>query len=177
MPSALACCFTSRNRCRHGDEPLNAYMSCILPAPTLRVLAPALIAAQPGAPEPGDAEVFGLVTWLWMHSPNHRHLPLHALGDQLLPAVLLRQFAVAIRQANGASQPVGYLAWANLNAQTESRYVSRPLYGLAPDEWTSGDRMWFWLHAKAINQSIKPGIDRARPPDPLTHPKRKSPPA
>lgn len=34
-----------------------------------------------------EAEVLGAAVWLWMHSAQHRDLPLHALPTVLLPII------------------------------------------------------------------------------------------
>ena len=107
-----------------------------------KVIAPALIQSQEGADVPNDAEIFGSAVWLWMQGPNHRNLPLHALDRLLLPAVRIQQFALVMETDAQTTRPVGYMAWANLGAQAESRYIASPLYGLNEEDWNSGDRMW-----------------------------------
>ena len=111
--------------------------------PTFKVIAPALIAPLAGESVPSEAENFGSAAWLWMHSKNHCQLPLLALNDLLLPAIRLHQFLLVVEVLETGSRPVAYLAWANLNAQTESRYISNPRAGLSANDWNSGDRMWF----------------------------------
>lgn len=110
--------------------------------PTFKVIAPALFPATPDQPVASEVEYFGSAAWLWMHSKNHRHLPLHALNDLLLPAIRLRQFVLVMEVLEQGSRPVAYLGWANLNAKTESSYIDNPTSGLRPDDWNSGDRMW-----------------------------------
>ena len=107
-----------------------------------KVIAPALIAATSDQPLLSEAEYFGSAAWLWMHSPTHRKLPLHALNELLLPAIRLNQFVLVMEVLEQGSRPVAYFGWANLNAQTESRYIRNPLTGLVPEDWNSGDRMW-----------------------------------
>jgi cytolysin-activating lysine-acyltransferase len=113
-----------------------------MPHPTFKIIAPALIPAAPDQTAPSEAEYFGSAAWLWMHSKNHRHIPLHALNDLLLPAIRLQQFVLVMEVLEQGSRPVAYFGWANLNAQAESRYISNPTAGLSPDDWNSGDRMW-----------------------------------
>jgi cytolysin-activating lysine-acyltransferase len=107
-----------------------------------KVIAPALIQSQSDADSPSDAEIFGSTVWLWMQGPNHRNLPLHALDRLLLPAVRSQQFALVMETDAQTTRPVAYMAWANLSAKAESRYIASPLYGLNEDDWNSGDRMW-----------------------------------
>lgn len=106
----------------------------------LHLVAPAL-----NLPAQSDAESFGSVVWLWMHATNHNNRPLLSLEHALLPAIHLGQYILVTEQdpGTGAQRPVGYLAWANLDAQTEARYITNPLTGLRREDWNCGDRMWF----------------------------------
>jgi cytolysin-activating lysine-acyltransferase len=107
-----------------------------------KVIAPALIQSQDHEASPSDAEAFGSAVWLWMQGPNHRNLPLFALDKLLLPAIRCRQFALVMEVDAQTSRPLAYMAWANLNADAESRYIASHLHGLHEEDWTSGDRMW-----------------------------------
>ena len=100
------------------------------------ITAPAL-----GAPGHSEAEVLGSVTWLWMHTPRHRDLPLHALNKLVLPALKAQQFILASAPNGTAVRPVAYLAWANFSADAESRYLQGAA-ALRPEDWNSGDRTW-----------------------------------
>lgn len=124
-------------------------------APTFKVIAPALIAATPDQPLLSEAEYFGSAAWIWMHSPNHRKLPLHALNDLLLPAIRLQQFVLVMEVLEQGSRPVAYFGWANLNAQTESRYIRNPLTGLSQEDWNSGDRMWLTDYFVPFGQIVR----------------------
>ena len=125
------------------------------PSP-LRITAPAL-----NLPAHSNAEAFGAAIWLWMQMPDHQDLPLRALSALLLPAITHQQYIMAATQCGDQVQPVAYLAWANLSAEAESRYLHNPARGLAPEDWNSGDRMWFtdWFtpfgHAKAFHAALK----------------------
>lgn len=100
------------------------------------ITAPAL-----GVPGHSEAEVLGSVTWLWMHTPGHRDLPLHALNKLVLPALKTQQFILASAPDGDTMRPVAYLAWANFSADAESRYLQSAA-ALRPEDWNSGDRMW-----------------------------------
>lgn len=90
-----------------------------------------------------EAEIFGLCVWLWMHAPRQRDMPLHALSQRLLPPLRLQQFILASEVGvGGRITPVAYVAWAQLTAEAESRYVDNPATGLTPDDWLQGNRMW-----------------------------------
>ncbi|SHH62973.1 toxin-activating lysine-acyltransferase [Massilia sp. CF038] len=108
-------------------------------ATPFNITAPAL--GMPGRSEP---EVMGAVTWLWMHSPVHRELPLIALSQTLLAPMKAQQYILASQaDGEGGFRPVAYLAWANLSAEAEARYVQGGASALLRDaDWTSGDRMW-----------------------------------
>lgn len=103
---------------------------------SLHITAPAL-----GAPAHSEAEVFGSVAWLWMHTPRYRDLPLNALADVVLPPLKAQQFILASTCQDGEIRPVVYMAWANFSAEAESRYLDQPASIISRD-WSSGDRMW-----------------------------------
>jgi len=110
--------------------------------PLWKVIVPALVTPDAQDDSVSDAEIFGSSVWLWMQGPNHCNLPLHALDRLLMPAVHLRQFALVMESDAHTTRPVAYVAWANLNADAESRYIASPLHGLNEEDWNSGDRMW-----------------------------------
>ena len=100
------------------------------------ITAPAL-----GVPGHSETEVLGSITWLWMHTPGHRDLPLHALNKLVLPALKTQQFILASALDGDTTRPVADLAWANFSAGAESRYLQNAA-ALRPEDWNSGDRMW-----------------------------------
>lgn len=123
---------------------------------SLIITAPAL-----GLPAHNDAETFGAATWLWMQEPDHRDLPLLALSQLLLPPIQCQQYILASEAVGETTRPVAYLAWANLSAEAESRYLHNPARGLRQQDWHSGDRMWLtdWFtpfgHAKAFRAALR----------------------
>jgi cytolysin-activating lysine-acyltransferase len=118
--------------------------ACILKIESLRITAPAL-----GLPGYGETEILGAVTWLWMHSPKHRELPLIALSQALLAPLKAQQFILASAAHSGKGfRPVAYVGWANFNAEAESHYLQVGASALLrAEEWHSGDRMWItdWI--------------------------------
>lgn len=88
-----------------------------------------------------EAEVFGAVTWLWMQTPGHRDLPLHALSKVLLPPLKAQQYILASVNDGEAVRPVAYVAWANFDADAESRYLHSAA-AIVNEDWCGGDRMW-----------------------------------
>ncbi|WP_425251657.1 toxin-activating lysine-acyltransferase [Janthinobacterium sp. NFX145] len=105
---------------------------------SLDIIAPAL-----GLPGHSEAEMFGALAWLCMHSKNHRYLWLASLNQSLLNPVKRQQFMLASTLVDGVQQPVAYIAWANFDADAESRYLADGNHSLMrPEDWNSGDRMW-----------------------------------
>jgi cytolysin-activating lysine-acyltransferase len=106
---------------------------------SLNITAPAL-----GLPGHSETEVLGAVTWLWMHSPKHRDMPLIALSQAVLAPLKAQQFILASAPtSDGALRPVAYIAWANFDAEAERHYLEVGATALLrAEEWTSGDRMW-----------------------------------
>jgi len=94
-------------------------------------------AAAQRSPDPGPAEVVGIIAWLMMQSGGHKHLFLADLEWRVLLPVALRQF----RLFRHKGAPVGYAAWAYLDEETEKRIQKGDLK-LRPEDWRSGDRPW-----------------------------------
>lgn len=104
-----------------------------IPVNGLQVISPLLSSKF------SEAEVLGASVWLWMHSAQHRDIPLSALSTLLLPAIKHQQFVLAMR----GDQPVFFLNWAWLNEDAERRYLTQPGIYVQPEDWRSGDRLWF----------------------------------
>lgn len=101
-----------------------------------------LIAPKVMTSEHSEAEVFGSVVWLWMHSKYQSDMPLSALSSWLLPALHFKQYVLAYETDGQHLKPVAYAAWAQLSAEAESRYVNSPTSGLSERDWCTGDRFW-----------------------------------
>lgn len=82
-------------------------------------------------------QVLGGVLYLTQFSPLHQLYPVTSLTDRLLPSLLLNQF----RYHRRGVTPLGFVNWAWLSKETEERYLET--YELRPEDWTSGDRLWF----------------------------------
>ncbi len=104
-----------------------------------------------------EAAALGSAVWLWMHSREHREMPLHTLPALLLPALKRRQFILVAE----AGQPVFYLSWANLGLEAEQRYLSNPPICMPETDWDSGERMWIldWVapfgHSRAMSRLLE----------------------
>lgn len=107
-----------------------------------------------------EAEIFGSVVWLWMHAKSQADMPLRALSSWLLPALASKQFLLVCEVTEQRIRPVAYMAWAQLNAEAESRYVDNPASGLNQNDWCSGERIWItdffapFGHAKELSKLI-----------------------
>lgn len=121
----------------------------------LLITAPAL-----GTPGSGTGEVFDAVIWMWMQAKTLGKLPLRDLSSTLVPALKCQQFILASAYMDGEFKPVAYLAWANMSAEAEARYLCNPTMAIKPADWASGDRMWItdWFtpfgHARSFQFSV-----------------------
>ncbi len=100
-----------------------------------------------------EAEALGSTIWLWMHSKNHRELPLHTLSAALLPAIKSRQFILAFENKT----PVFFMSWANMSAKAEAHYLNTHQLLMTLEDWQSGDRMWVidWVAPFGHTRQIK----------------------
>ncbi|WP_174492311.1 toxin-activating lysine-acyltransferase [Acinetobacter sp. Marseille-Q1623] len=98
------------------------------------VISPALFPSE----QWNEAEVLGAMTWLWFLSDNCKNLTVSDIALHVLPTIKNRQFAVFSQN----SQPFGYISWANLDEQSEARYVSSESWIYTHSNWNCGDRMW-----------------------------------
>jgi len=85
-----------------------------------------------------EAEALGAAVWLWMHSAQHRDIPLSVLPTLLLPAIKHQQFVIASRD----DKPLFFLSWAWMDEAAEHRYLNGPGILVEPQDWTSGNRLW-----------------------------------
>lgn len=115
------------------------------------VLAPRLIEG-----EFNEATAFGSACWLWLHSDRHRNIPLHTLATLLLPAIKQRKFILV----SEVGRPVFYMSWADLDEESESRYLRHSPEQMRNEDWDSGDRLWIldWVapfgHSKAMTRLV-----------------------
>lgn len=93
--------------------------------------------------EMSEAEAFGAAVWLWMHSPQHRDLPIHALPTVLLPIINCQQYVLVSR----GTTPRVFMSWMWLDDIAERRYLSQPAIMVQERDWASGERMWIrdWI--------------------------------
>lgn len=104
-----------------------------------------------------EAEILGMIVWLWTHSPTHRVLPLAALGSQVYPVIRTGQYIVLCH----ANQPIAYAAWAGLDERREQKYLTSAGALQTEQDWFSGNRYWItdfiapFGHTPALRQKIK----------------------
>ena len=114
--------------------------------------------AQPA--NKSEAELFGAMVWLWMHSQTHARCPLHELHRLLLPALKTGQYVLAL-QDDSSQQPMGLMTWASLSAHTERRYLQSLDKTLQAEDWQQGDRPWIldWVvpfgHTRAMTKAVQ----------------------
>lgn len=82
-------------------------------------------------------QVMGGVLFLTQFSELHQRYPVTVLTDRIMPSILLNQF----RYHRRGVTPLAFVNWAWLSEDVEKRYLET--YSLAPEDWTSGDRLWF----------------------------------
>ncbi len=81
--------------------------------------------------------LFGAVTWLLMQQPAGRHTLLGELEWRIMPALILEQSKVYLKQ--GA--PAAYVSWARLSDAVAARYQAAP-HQLTLNDWNSGAQVW-----------------------------------
>jgi cytolysin-activating lysine-acyltransferase len=80
--------------------------------------------------------LLGPIAWLYMNSPQHRNQFIADLEWRVMPALVLDQAKLYMRD----EAPVGYASWAFLSAEAAERY--RATGRLAPGDWKSGSEAW-----------------------------------
>lgn len=105
-----------------------------------------LISPAVAPTDKSEAELFGAMVWLWMHSGAHRNCPVHELQRLLIPALKTGQYVLAL-QNNAQQQPIGLMTWACFTADMEQRYLQTLDRTLTSQDWQQGDRPWIldWL--------------------------------
>lgn len=81
--------------------------------------------------------LLGPVVWLMNQQAATRHLFLADLEWRVLPALVLDQAKLYMRE----QMPLAFVTWAKLSEAAAKRY-RQPPYHLAPGDWKSGDQIW-----------------------------------
>jgi cytolysin-activating lysine-acyltransferase len=93
----------------------------------------------------------GAVAFVMAHHRRHQHRPVKALPDLIAPAVIARQIRIYYAP-HGA--PLGYITWAWLSPDSESRWFDDPEVSWHQSEWTDGEVLW------VIDFLTLPGFER-----------------
>lgn len=81
----------------------------------------------------------GRVATVLGQSPKYCEYPIAVIPLWLEPAIRHRQIGFFLNESGLA---VGYLTWAWLTEDTESRFIRDPTIILHISEWNEGDRLW-----------------------------------
>lgn len=106
-----------------------------------------------------DSTLLGEITWMMMHSELHKDWPISSIMQWAVPPLLNKQCRV-YRQG---ARPVGYVSWASLSEEAETKFASDPT-SLQPVDWTSGKRLWFvdwiapWGGTWAMTKDLKNNV-------------------
>ncbi len=129
----------------------------------LQIITPAL-----GHLQQSEAEIFGSVVWLYMQSRIHQGMPLSELHKLVLPPLKKGQFVLVTENHAGHIRPVGFMSWANFNAEVEARYISTLHDTLTMDDWNTGDRPWIihffapFSHVQPFRRAVQRSLPQAR---------------
>lgn len=103
--------------------------------------------------------LLGPVAWLLMQQPATRHLFLADLEWRVMPALVLDQAKLYLREQT----PLAFVAWAKLSEAAANRY-RQPPYHLAPSDWKSGNQIWIidlvapFGNAQAILRDVRENL-------------------
>jgi cytolysin-activating lysine-acyltransferase len=81
--------------------------------------------------------LLGPVAWLMMRHPNTRHISLSDLEWRVMPALVLEQAKLFMREG----MPLAFVSWARLSDDAALRFRT-PAHRLAQADWQSGGQVW-----------------------------------
>lgn len=85
----------------------------------------------------GKLPLLGPVAWLMMRHPNTRHLSMGDLEWRVMPALVLDQAKLFMREG----MPLAFVSWARLSDNAARRFRTPP-HRLAQSDWQSGSQVW-----------------------------------
>jgi len=106
-----------------------------------------------------NAQILGEVVWLLTKSNLHRDWSIASIEQWVMPAISKQRF----RLYHEGDKPVGYVSWAHMSQRAEKAYVKNTRL-LSPDDWESGDRLWFvdfitpFGHAMRVTRDLKSSV-------------------
>lgn len=81
----------------------------------------------------------GIAFSLIMECPNYRMLRVISVHTWLQMPILLKQICFFY---DNLGDPIGYVTWAYISEETESRLVADEGFLLHQSEWNEGERLW-----------------------------------
>ena len=132
----------------------NATSACAVSSAAFRMQAPGLVGEplSPGA-------VLDAVLSLARRNGEAPCLSAAAMHCMMVEPILAGTYVlISMRQAAGAWQPVGWLAYALFDADAESRYIHDPARFIQPADWSRGDRLWMlhWIAEPGHTRRLLP---------------------
>lgn len=92
--------------------------------------------------EYSPAEVFGSMVWLWSLFDYYGDSALNEASEIILSTIRSKNFAIFFRD----KQPIGYVNWAWLDAETEQKYKLKALsYSELISHQESGNNKHLWI--------------------------------
>jgi hemolysin-activating ACP:hemolysin acyltransferase len=104
-----------------------------------------------------EMAAFGAAMWLGMQAKRSRELQLDQCTQFFLDPHLAKSYLLLASTSTQGYIPLLWLAYARFSPQCEAKYIQDPDAPLVPNEWNSGDRLWF-LHLAAqgnLSPSVK----------------------
>lgn len=99
----------------------------------------------------------GLVATVLGQSPQYCEYPIAVIQLWLVPAIRHHQINFIYNESGVA---LGYITWAWLTEDTESRLIHDPTVLLHISEWNEGDRLWI-LDFVLINGDVRASLREA----------------
>ncbi|MEO1324643.1 MAG: toxin-activating lysine-acyltransferase [Pseudomonadota bacterium] len=78
----------------------------------------------------------GIATWLMTCSAEHKGLPISWLSERVLPALLLKQFKIIMKN----NTPIAFLTWATVSQDVADKLATGKTILTLP-EWRSGKQV------------------------------------
>jgi cytolysin-activating lysine-acyltransferase len=100
----------------------------------------------------------GAICSVMMRSPTYCQYPIACIYEWIRPAILHRQYHLF---NDPGGNVIGYMTWALLAEDSESRLINDPQVLLHLSEWNEGDRLWIMDFA-VLNGDVKYCVNIAR---------------
>lgn len=100
------------------------------------------------------AKQIGFACLIMLQCRRYSLLHIVLLKFWIIPAIEHRQIKFFFR---GDGAPVGYVIWAHLAPDCESRFLNEPGFVMHPSEWNEGGKTWivdFCFPAGGVRESV-----------------------